>query len=36
MGSDVKGSAVMILGSMCVLSQIYSSVTVCRFCAVDY
>jgi len=30
----VKGSEVMILGKMCVLSLIYSNVSICRFCAV--
>ena len=31
--SEVKGTEVKILGVVCVLSLIYSYVTVCRFCA---
>jgi len=32
---EVKGSEVMILGEMCVLSLIYSNVSICRFCALS-
>ena len=34
--SEVKGSEVMILVEICVVSLIYSYVSVCGFCVVRY